>query len=95
MIVDKDRNLIKVNPKFCETLGYSEEELIGNNAVMIHISEETYAEFGESAFNQVRKKQPVNLEWPLCLIMGIILLYLFDLLTITPPSPIVVIFLCE
>ena len=64
MIVDKDRNLIEVNPKFCETLGYYEEELIGSNAVIIHISEEAYVEFGERAFSQVRKKQPVNLEWP-------------------------------
>ena len=64
MIVDKDRTLIEVNPKFCETLGYTKDELIGNNAEMIHISKETYKEFGERAFNQVRKKKTVNLEWP-------------------------------
>ena len=32
MIVDKNRNLIEVNPKFCEMLGYTKEELIGQNA---------------------------------------------------------------
>ncbi len=64
MIVDKDRNLIEVNPKFCETLGYTKEELIGNSAKMIHISNKTYLEFGEKAFSQVRKNKTVNLEWP-------------------------------
>ena len=29
MIVDKNRDLIEVNPKFCEMLGYTKEELIG------------------------------------------------------------------
>ena len=28
MIVDKDRTLIELNPKFCEVLGYEKEELI-------------------------------------------------------------------
>lgn len=64
MVVDKDRNLIEVNPKFCETLGFTREELIGNSAEMIHISSRTYKEFGEKAFNQVRNKKTVNLDWP-------------------------------
>ena len=64
MIVDKDRTLIEVNPKFCETLGYTEKELIGKSAEMIHISSASYKDFGERAFNQVRQKKTVNLEWP-------------------------------
>ena len=63
MIVDKYRNFTEVNPKLCETLGYNKEELIGNSAEMIHISNETYKEFGERAFNLVREKKTVNLEW--------------------------------
>ncbi len=47
MIVDKNRNFTEVNPKLCETLGYKKEELIGNSAEMIHISNQTYKEFGE------------------------------------------------
>ena len=57
MIVDKDRKMIEVNPKFCEMLGYTKEELIGNGAEMIHVSSKTYKEFGEKAFNQVRNKK--------------------------------------
>ena len=62
MIVDKDRNMIEVNPKFCEMLGYTKEELIGNSAEMIHVSNKTYKEFGEKAFNQVRNKKKVNID---------------------------------
>ncbi len=65
MIVDKDRNMIEVNPKFCEMLGYTKEELIGNSAEMIHVSNKTYKEFGEKAFNQVRNKKEVNIDWSL------------------------------
>ena len=64
MIVDKNRTLIEVNPKFCEILGYDKDELIGNSAEMIHISNQTFKEFGEKAFNQVRNKKTVNLDWP-------------------------------
>ena len=64
MIVDKNRDLIEVNPKFCDMLGYNKEELIGQNAEILHISNKSYKEFGEKAFNQVRNKKPVNLDWP-------------------------------
>ena len=64
MIVDKDRVLIEVNPKFCEMLGFTKEELLGQNAEIIHLSTEMYKEFGEKAFNQVRNNKTVNLDWP-------------------------------
>ena len=63
MIVDKHRNLIEVNPKFCEMLGFERKELIGNSAEMIHVSNKTYKEFGVKAFNLVRNNKPVNLDW--------------------------------
>jgi len=46
MIVDKDRTLIELKPKFCEVLGYEKEELIGKSAEIIHISKNTYKGFG-------------------------------------------------
>ena len=64
MIVDKDRTLLEVNPKICKDLGYTKEELLGNNAVIMHVSKETYKEFGERAFNEVRENKTVNLEYP-------------------------------
>ena len=65
MVLDKYRNLIEVNPKFCEMLGYERNELIGKSAQLIHISSKTYKGFGEKAFNQVKNKKPINLDWPL------------------------------
>jgi len=62
--VDKDRVLIEVNPIFCEMLGFTKEELLGKNAEIIHLSTETYKEFGEKAFKQVRNNKTVNLDWP-------------------------------
>ena len=64
MVVDKDRVLIEVNPKFCEMLGFTKEELLGKNAEIIHLSTEMYKEFGEKAFNLVRNNKTVNLDWP-------------------------------
>ena len=52
MIVDKDRVLIEVNPKFCEMLGFTKEELLGKNAEIIHLSTEMYKEFGEKALDK-------------------------------------------
>ena len=64
MIVDKDRVLIEVNPMFCEMLGFKRSELIGKSAEIIHTSHKTFEEFGKKAFDQVRKQEVVNLEWP-------------------------------
>ena len=50
MIVDKNRDLIEVNPKFCDMLGYNKEELIGQNAEILHISNKSYKEFGEKVY---------------------------------------------
>ena len=59
MIVDKKRTLIEVNPKFCEMLGFTEDELIGNSAEIIHISNQTYKEFGKSLIKLEIKKRLV------------------------------------
>ena len=64
MIVNKDRVLIEVNPRFCEMLGFKRSELIGKSAEIIHTSHKTFEEFGKKAFDQVRKQEVVNLEWP-------------------------------
>ena len=64
MIVDKDRVLIEVNPRFCEMLGFKRSELIGKSAKIIHTTHKTFEEFGKKAFDQVRKQEAVNLEWP-------------------------------
>ena len=37
---------------------------MGKSAEMLHLSTDTFKEFGEKAFDQVRQKKTVNLEWP-------------------------------
>ena len=55
MIVDKNRNLIEVNPKFCEMLGYTKEELIGKNAEILHISNKTFYLLKNDYINEKNK----------------------------------------
>ncbi|MGL1934284.1 MAG: PAS domain S-box protein [Fibrobacterales bacterium] len=64
-IVDKERFFIEVNPKFCEMLGYSREEIVGSSAELVHVDHGTYVEFGEKAFELVLKNKSTNLEWQL------------------------------
>ena len=63
LLVDKNRTNIKVNKKLCEIWGYKEEELIGKNAVIFHVSEESYIKFGEIAFSQVKNNKKVEIEY--------------------------------
>ncbi|WP_022670282.1 diguanylate cyclase [Hippea alviniae] len=41
-VVDKNRNLIDVNPSVYRLLGYKREELIGKNASILHPNEKSY-----------------------------------------------------
>jgi diguanylate cyclase (GGDEF)-like protein/PAS domain S-box-containing protein len=41
-VVDKKRNLIDVNPAVQRLLGYTKEELIGRNALILHPNEKSY-----------------------------------------------------
>ncbi len=50
MIVDKDRNIIDVNPSLCEMLKYSKKELIGKNTKMLHLDKTYYEKGGKLLF---------------------------------------------
>jgi PAS domain S-box-containing protein len=63
LIVDKNRNIKEVNEKFVEMWGYSEEEIIGKPAEILHISKETYLKFGEIAFGKILKNKPIEIEY--------------------------------
>ena len=49
-----DRVFQEVNDHFCELLGYSGEELIGQNAVMLYPNQETYDRVGLDKYDQIR-----------------------------------------
>ena len=57
MIVDKDRVLIEVNPRFCEMLGFKRSELIGKSAEIIHTSHKTFEEFGKKLLTKLENKK--------------------------------------
>lgn len=46
-VVDENRDIIMVNPRFCEIIGYTKQELLGQNASFAHISQEAYERFKE------------------------------------------------
>lgn len=41
-VVDQNRNIITANQRLCDVFGYTKEELIGKNASLLHVSEESY-----------------------------------------------------
>ncbi|MBD3170405.1 MAG: PAS domain S-box protein [candidate division Zixibacteria bacterium] len=49
------RTFKKVNDRFCQMVGYSRDELIGRNALMIYSSREEYDRVGKDKYDQIDK----------------------------------------
>ena len=64
LLVDKKRTNIEVNDKLLEIWGYEKNEIIGKNASIFHISEETYREFGAIAFQKaLNNNDKIDIEY--------------------------------
>jgi len=63
LVVDKNRNIINVNPLFCEIFGYEKHELIGKSALILHLNEESYKRWGELVFSKAQKRKLVSIRY--------------------------------
>ncbi len=69
----KNRKFTWVNEKFCQMLGYSEEDLVGQNARMIYKSDEDYEYVGTEKYRQIAAKGTGSVETQLLTSKGEIL----------------------
>ena len=51
-----DRVFLKVNDRFCDMLGYAQDELLGQNAKLIYPTEEEYDKVGRNKYDQIRSR---------------------------------------
>lgn len=51
--VVSNRIFTEVNDRLCEMLGYTKEELVGNNAIMVYPSKEDYEKVGRDKYQQI------------------------------------------
>lgn len=61
-VVDQNRNIITANQRLCDIFGYTKEELIGQNASFIHLSQETYLAFVPN-FLKAKNGERVKIEY--------------------------------
>jgi PAS domain S-box-containing protein len=60
LIVDKNRNIISVNPLLCKIFGYTQEELLFQSAEILHVSPESYQAWGRLVFEKAQLNSVIN-----------------------------------
>lgn len=60
--VVRDRLLLTVNSRLCEMTGYTREELVGGNAVMLYPDREEFERVGRNKYRQIREKGTGTIE---------------------------------
>jgi PAS domain S-box-containing protein len=58
----RDRVIVDVNSKFCEMLGYTKDELVGNNSRMVYPSDEEFDFVTQEKYGQIREKGTGSVE---------------------------------
>jgi PAS domain S-box-containing protein len=60
LVVDRDRKIVRVNTHLCKIFGYREEELLNQSAEIVHVSKESFMEWGTLVFNKAQLNSVVN-----------------------------------
>jgi len=60
LFVDQNRKVINANNTFCQIFGYAApDEIIGQSALILHLSDYNYRLFGDDAFNKILTNKPL------------------------------------
>jgi len=65
IFINGDRTIQRVNPRLCEIMGFSEDELVGQNTSIYHLSQYYYDEMGRAMKGQFAKSDLLEQEFPL------------------------------
>ena len=63
LVTDLERKIIFVNEYLCSKIGYTEEELLGQEARIFHISDDAYEEFMHLAVSCVKAGKPISVDY--------------------------------
>ncbi|MBN1119459.1 MAG: PAS domain S-box protein [Anaerolineae bacterium] len=55
IILLSNRNILEVNEYFCNMLGYTRDELIGQNACILYVDQEEYERVGQEKYDLIRE----------------------------------------
>ena len=63
LVVDKNRHNLYANAYTCELFGYTQKEILAEDASFFHISKESFIRFGEEAFGFALLGKPVAMDY--------------------------------
>jgi len=63
LVTDINRKVLFVNEHLCEGIGYKKEELLGQDARIFHISNESYEAFFKEVIRLVKEGKPVSIDY--------------------------------
>lgn len=58
----ENRRFLAANERFCEMLGYEEDELVGKNTRMLYVTKDEYERCGELIYSQIREQGRCSVE---------------------------------
>ncbi|MBU1741439.1 MAG: PAS domain S-box protein, partial [Proteobacteria bacterium] len=61
--LDSERVITSANPAFFKTFGYEPSEVIGRSVELLHLSQESFVEFGRKAYSTLQQTGSWRGEW--------------------------------